>query len=67
VLEGRHEQIADGVYVAGWEAQRTCPTIISGDRGRASAWSFSAVIVPPWNCWNTRPLSRVPARRRPDR
>ena len=27
------------------------------------AWLFLAVIAPPWNCWNTTPLSRVPALR----
>ncbi len=31
------------------------------------ASSFLAVITPPWNCWNTRPLSRTPALRSPVR
>ncbi|SKG71227.1 Uncharacterised protein [Mycobacteroides abscessus subsp. bolletii] len=25
------------------------------------AWLFLAMMAPPWNCWNTAPLSRVPA------
>src|SRR6478752_2765609 len=46
VLESRHEQITDGILVAGGDAQRTCRAVIAGDRRHAVRVAFDIPGLP---------------------